>query len=130
MLPAVDVVRDGGGARAKGSYRSGAAINFIADEHRLTVLQPPYGPRVRQSAVSFPHARRKDFLGTHCLGDLFRGRCSPACGDRFRFRRFFPRASCRCSSARTEKGCETFWPGTPPSCRFKSSICRFAASSS
>ena len=55
-----------------------AAINFIADEHRSTVLQPPYGPRVRQSAVSFPHARRKDFLGTHCLGDLFRGRCSPA----------------------------------------------------
>ena len=49
-----------------------AAIDFIGDEHRLAVLQPPYRPRVRQSAVSFPHARRKDFLGTHGLGNLLR----------------------------------------------------------
>jgi hypothetical protein len=54
------------------------AMDFIGHEHRLAVLQPPCRPRVRQSAVSFPSARRNDLLGPHCLGDIFRGRCSPA----------------------------------------------------
>ena len=85
-----------------------AAIDFIGHQHRLAVLQPPYRPRVRQPAVFFLHARRKDFLGPHGLGDLLRGASSARPATAFRFRRFFPRASCRCSSARTENGCETF----------------------
>src|SRR5208283_1721581 len=48
------------------------AIDFIGHEYRLAVFQPPYRPRVRQSAVFFPHPRGKDFLGTHGLGDLLR----------------------------------------------------------
>ena len=41
---------------------------------------------------------------------------------RLRFRRFFPRASCRFSSARTENGSETLRVGEPPNRRSKSAI--------
>ena len=55
-----------------------AAINFVGDERRPAAFGPPHGPRVREFAVAFGHAGRKDFLGPRGLGDLVRrGEASP-----------------------------------------------------
>ena len=55
-----------------------AAIDFVGHQHRLAVLQPPYRPYVRESAVCFRHALGKNFLGPHRLSDLLRGGPPPA----------------------------------------------------
>ena len=51
----------------------------------------------------------------------------PRRSGRFRFRVFFPRARCRCSSARIENGSAVFAVAEPPSFFSNSSIRRFAS---
>jgi hypothetical protein len=43
------------------------AIDFVSDQHRLTVFQPPHAPRVREFAVACGDGSRKYAGGKHLL---------------------------------------------------------------